>query len=163
MSPPHRVVVASKNPDKIREVEAVLEEKRARLESVPPPLRIKPTHRPPTEERREVVLLGSAGQRIVTAGELLCLAGAAAGLQATQKNDYPITVLRGHSVSEVILGREAIGYTGIDRPHVVIALAEEGVARRRKMLAALREETLVICDRGVTLPEPGSTLHQSIG
>ncbi len=130
----------------------------ARLKPVPPPLRIETTRRPPTEERREVVLLGSAGQRIVTAGELLCLAGAAAGLQATQKNDYPITVLRGHSVSEVILGRAAIGYTGIDRPHVVIALAEEGVARRRKMLAALSDETLVIRARGVAIPDTRATV-----
>jgi pyruvate/2-oxoacid:ferredoxin oxidoreductase beta subunit/Pyruvate/2-oxoacid:ferredoxin oxidoreductase gamma subunit len=123
-----------------------------RLKPVPPPAGIEAVHRPPTRKRHEVVLLGSAGQRMVTAGELLCLAGAAAGLQATQKNDYPITVLRGHSVSEVILAPEAIGYTGIDRPQVVIALAAEGVARRRKMLAALPAEALVICARGVALP-----------
>ncbi len=123
-----------------------------RLKPAQPPLRIEGRHRPPTQDRREVVLLGSAGQRIVTAGELLCLAGAAAGLQATQKNDYPITVLRGHSVSEVILAREAIGFTGIDQPHVVIALAAEGVARRRKMLAALPAEALVLRAGGVALP-----------
>ena len=100
-----------------------------------------------------MVLLGSAGQRIVTAGELLCLAGASAGLQASQKNDYPITVLRGHSISEVILSPKTIGFTGIDRPAAVLALAPEGVARRKKMLAELTEATLVICAAGIDMPE----------
>jgi pyruvate/2-oxoacid:ferredoxin oxidoreductase beta subunit/Pyruvate/2-oxoacid:ferredoxin oxidoreductase gamma subunit len=130
----------------------------ARLAPVPPPVRIECRHRPPTDARREVVLLGSAGQRVVTAGELLCLAGATAGLQASQKNDYPITVLRGHSVSEVILSRDPIGFTGIDQPQVVIVLAPEGVARRRKMLAALAEDALVIRAPGVALPESRATV-----
>ena len=60
------------------------------------PVQIEATFKPPRLGRNEVVLLGSAGQRIITAGELLCLAGASAGCHATQKNDYPITVMRGH-------------------------------------------------------------------
>jgi 2-oxoglutarate ferredoxin oxidoreductase subunit beta len=64
---------------------------------------------PPETRRQEVVVLGSAGQRIITAGELLCLAGAAAGCHATQKNDYPITVMRGHSVSEMIVSESPVG------------------------------------------------------
>ncbi len=130
----------------------------ARLEPAAGPLRVEPRHKPPTEARCEVILLGRAGQRIVTAGELLCLAGATAGLHATQKNDYPITVLRGHSVSEIVLAREAIGFTGIDRPRAVIALAAEGVARRRRMLAALPADALVLRARGVALPETAATV-----
>ena len=130
----------------------------ARLKPAAPPIKIESRHRPPTSARREVVLLGSAGQRVVTAGELLCLAGATAGLRATQKNDYPITVLRGHSVSEVVLAREAIGFTGIDRPHVAIALAAEGVARRRQMLAALSAKALILRASGVALPDTDATV-----
>jgi pyruvate/2-oxoacid:ferredoxin oxidoreductase beta subunit/Pyruvate/2-oxoacid:ferredoxin oxidoreductase gamma subunit len=124
----------------------------ADLPPASPPQRIETCHTPVTEARQEVVFLGSAGQRIVTAGELLCLAGASAGLQASQKNDYPITVLRGHSVSEVILSKKAIGYTGIQQPSVVIALAAEGVARRKKMLANLTEDALVIRAEGIDIP-----------
>ncbi|MCB2169279.1 MAG: 2-oxoacid:acceptor oxidoreductase family protein [Deltaproteobacteria bacterium] len=116
-----------------------------------PPQRIETRHTQVTEGRQEVVFLGSAGQRIVTAGELLCLAGASAGLQASQKNDYPITVLRGHSVSEVILSKKAIGYTGIQQPSVVVALAAEGVARRKNMLANLTEDALVIRAEGIEI------------
>ncbi|MCK7509936.1 MAG: hypothetical protein MZV70_41825 [Desulfobacterales bacterium] len=61
-----------------------------------------------------MILLGSAGQRILTAGEILCLAGLHAGLNVTQKNDYDITVLRGPSISEMILSPQAIDYTGIE-------------------------------------------------
>ena len=69
--------------------------------------------------------------------ELLCLAGASAGCHASQKSDYPITVMKGYSVSEVILSDSKIDYTGIEKPSVVIALAPEGVNRRRKMLTTL--------------------------
>ncbi len=130
----------------------------ADLPPAPPPQGIETLHPPVTETRQEVVFLGSAGQRIVTAGELLCLAGASAGLQASQKNDYPITVLRGHSVSEVILSKKAIGYTGIQQPSVVIALAAEGVTRRKKMLANLTEDALVIRAEGIAIPSCRATV-----
>jgi len=117
-----------------------------------PPAAIVAQHRAPGQGRREMVLLGSAGQRILTAGEILCLAGAAAGLHATQKNDYPITVMRGHSVSEIILAETPIGFTGIEAPTVVLALAAEGVTRRKGLFATLPADTLVVKARDVDLP-----------
>jgi Pyruvate/2-oxoacid:ferredoxin oxidoreductase gamma subunit len=116
------------------------------------PMRIKATCVAPQRGRQEVVILGSAGQRIITAGELLCLAGASAGCHATQKSDYPITVMKGHSVSEVILADSEIEYTGIEAPSVVIALAPEGVNRRKQMLVALTPECILIKAAGVGLP-----------
>jgi Pyruvate/2-oxoacid:ferredoxin oxidoreductase gamma subunit len=127
-------------------------EEAIRLKPVPAPARIEAQFIPPEAGRNEIVILGSAGQRIVTAGEILCLAGITAGLHASQKNDYPITVLRGHSVSELIVSEEEIGYTGTDTPSVVIALAPEGVNRRRAMFAHLPRETLVIKMKGIDLP-----------
>jgi Pyruvate/2-oxoacid:ferredoxin oxidoreductase gamma subunit len=124
----------------------------AKLSHPQEPVRIKATCVAPKAGRQEVVILGSAGQRIVTAGELLCLAGASAGCHATQKNDYPITVMRGHSVSEVILSDTEIEYTGIEDPSVVIALAPEGVKRCTKMLTSLSPATVAIKAAGVDLP-----------
>jgi 2-oxoglutarate ferredoxin oxidoreductase subunit beta len=115
-------------------------------------LPIEASIKPPETGRCEVVILGAAGQRIVTAGEILGIAGISAGLHATQKNDYPITVLRGHSISELVLSANPIGYTGIDRPEVVVALAGEAVARRRHMLARLTENSLVLRANEVDLP-----------
>lgn len=107
---------------------------------------------PPTG-RREVMLLGGAGQRIVTAGELLCLAGMTAGLNTTQKNDYPITVLRGHSISELILSTDKITFSGIGTPEIIIAIGPEGVARRQALFGNLGPGTLVIKPAGLELPE----------
>ncbi len=117
------------------------------------PKPIEATCMAPEAGRREVVVLGSAGQRIITAGELLCLAGAAAGCHATQKNDYPITVMRGHSVSEIILDDAAIDYTGIENPSVIIALAPEGVKRRERLVAGLTPECTVVKASSVDLPK----------
>jgi Pyruvate/2-oxoacid:ferredoxin oxidoreductase gamma subunit len=126
---------------------------------VPPPPAVRARFAPLGTEREEVILLGSAGQRIITAGEILCLAGLQAGLNVTQKNDYDITVLRGPSISEMILSPQPIGYTGISRPSVVIALGPEGVARRKKMFAGLDETSTVIQASSVELPDCHARIH----
>ncbi len=128
--------------------------------AVPPPLSVAPKFAPVDNARREIILLGSAGQRILTAGELLCLSGLHAGLQASQKNDYDITVLRGPSISEVILSPGPIGYAGIDRPAVTVALGAEGVARRKGLFAGLDETAVVIQAAGVALPETRARVHR---
>ncbi len=127
-------------------------EEAARSKPAPDPLRIKVAHTAPWKGRKEVLLLGSAGQRILTAGEMLCLAGATAGLHASQKNDYPITVMRGHSITEIILSDAQVGFTGIDRPAVVIALADEGVHRRKALFGQLSGDVLVLTAKGIELP-----------
>lgn len=127
-------------------------EEAARAKPAPQPIRIETSHEAPQQGRFEAVILGSAGQRILTAGEILCLAGATAGLHASQKNDYPITVMRGHSITEIILNESEIGYTGIDLPTVVIALAQEGVNRRKALFARLPEDVLVLKAKEIDLP-----------
>lgn len=132
----------------------------ATLKPVSPPAKIEKTFDPPEKGRQEVIILGSAGQRIITAGEVLCLAGLTGGMEVAQKNEYNITVLRGPSISEVILSPEQIGYTGIDRPHVVLALAEEGVQRRKPLFRGLDENTLIIQVQGVDLPPTRARVHR---
>jgi len=124
------------------------------------PVAIEPRFAAPQQERVEAVLLGAAGQRVVTAGEILCLAAMTAGHQATQKNDYPITVLTGHSVSETILSPEPIAYTGITRPSVLLALAEDGVKRRKKLFGTLTAETLVLKVPEVEIPQTEATMKE---
>jgi 2-oxoglutarate/2-oxoacid ferredoxin oxidoreductase subunit beta len=141
-----------------REYGRAYREEAGRLGQPKDPVRISATCRPPQTGRREVVILGSAGQRIITAGELLCLAAATAGCHATQKNDYPITVMKGHSVSEVIMADSEIDYTGIEDPSIVIALAPEGVGRRRKMLETLSADCTVLKAAGVEIPPNEATV-----
>ena len=124
------------------------------------PVKIESILIPPDTGRQEVIILGNAGQRVVTAGEILCLAGLSAGLNATQKNDYPITVLRGHSISELVLSTEKIGFTGILNPKVIVALSQEGVDRRKDFFANLDEETLILQAPKVTLPSCKATVME---
>jgi pyruvate/2-oxoacid:ferredoxin oxidoreductase beta subunit/Pyruvate/2-oxoacid:ferredoxin oxidoreductase gamma subunit len=108
---------------------------------------------PAGDMRSEVLLLGAAGQYVNTAGEILCLAGMSGGLHAAQKNDYPITVLRGHSIAEVVLDRRPIDYTGIGSPAVVVCVAAEGIARRRTIFGALGEDAVVVKEESLTIPD----------
>ncbi len=124
------------------------------------PLEIEAAHRPPAETRQEICVLGNAGQRIITAGEILCLAGITAGLHATQKNEYNITVLRGPSISEVILSPEPIDYTGIKQPSAVLALNDEGVQRRRGVFTQLNDSATVLKARDVDIPECRARIHE---
>ncbi|MCK5541355.1 MAG: 2-oxoacid:acceptor oxidoreductase family protein [Desulfobacterales bacterium] len=95
-------------------------------------------------DRKEIIFLGGAGQRIITAGELLALAGITSGLNASQKSDYPITVLRGHSITEVVLQGREINFSGIENPDIIIAISEQGVNRRKDLFKKLSDQTIVI-------------------
>jgi len=80
-------------------------------------------------------------------------------LNTTQKNEYNITVLRGPSISELILSPEEIDYTGIGRPGVIVALDQEGVDRRRDMFDSLNSDTLILQSNGVEVPAAGARIH----
>jgi Pyruvate/2-oxoacid:ferredoxin oxidoreductase gamma subunit len=147
--PPLRGVVAE---NKRREYGSHYRDLAAAQKSLPPPAEISAVFAPPRQERQEIVLLGSAGQRIITAGELICLAGLHAGLHATQKNEYNITVLRGPSISEMILSPDQIDFTGIASPSVIAALSQEGVDRRQDLFAHLDGSTVILKVNEVDIP-----------
>jgi hypothetical protein len=66
-------------------------------------------------------------------------------LWASQRNDYPVTVKSGHSVSEVILAPDRIGYNGISTPGLVLLLFKEGLPLVQAHLAEMTEDhTLII-------------------
>lgn len=104
-------------------------------------------------ERREIVLLGAAGDRINSAGSLLAHAAMLAGMQVTQKNDYDITVMRGPSVSELIISPEPIEYSAVEKPDFIVALAPEGIARKRELFAKITSGGRVLLTKGLTIPE----------
>ncbi len=108
---------------------------------------------PAEPKREEIVILGSAGMRIVTAGDIVCYAGMSAGMHVSMKNDYNITVLRGQSVSEILISPEKIGYAGIEAPTVVVAISDEGVQRRSAMFSTLTRDTFVLKEKSVSIPE----------
>ena len=62
-----------------------------------------------------IILAGSAGKKVKSTATLLARAGIASGLVVTQKDDYPITVMTGHSVSEVMISPKRIDTKHFDR------------------------------------------------
>ncbi|MEE4363671.1 MAG: thiamine pyrophosphate-dependent enzyme [Desulfotignum sp.] len=126
----------------------------------PDPFVVKKQFEMPDARRHEVVILGSAGMRIVTAGDMVCFAGISGGLNVSIKNDYNITVLRGQSVSEILLSPDKIGYTGIESPTVVLALSDEGVARRQKIFAGLSPDTYVLKEASVAIPDTPAQVEE---
>ena len=107
---------------------------------------------PAASEPVGILFLGAAGQRVNTAAEILCFSAMHGGFYATLKNDYPITVLRGHSISEVILSPHPIGFTGIEQPDIILALSAEGVERREATIADAKPSCLILQEAGLDLP-----------
>ena len=113
---------------------------------------IEKVFEPPISTRREIIMLGTAGERVLTAGTLLAHAGILAGMHVTQKNDYNITIMRGPSVTEIIVSPEPITYTGVEKPDMVAALSEDGVRRASNLFEKIRPGGLVISTAGVEVP-----------
>jgi len=92
-----------------------------------------------------IVIAGAAGQKVVSAAGLLGTGGLLSGLWATRRDDYPVTVMTGHSISEVILSPSEIYYTGIEHPDIFLAIAPEGLKAARNQFDSLAEsDTLYI-------------------
>jgi 2-oxoglutarate/2-oxoacid ferredoxin oxidoreductase subunit beta len=112
----------------------------------------------PVWRRREIVLLGAAGDHIISAGALLAHAAILGGMRVTQKNDYDITVMRGPSVSELILSPEPILFTGVERPDAIVALAREGVMRKRELFATMSSKGRVMVEKGLEVPDTAAAI-----
>ena len=103
-----------------------------------------------------LVIAGSAGERVQTAAATLCQAAIVSDLFCTQKNDYPVTVGSGFSVSEVVLSPEPILSTGIERPDAVLITSADGVreVRMRGQLDRLASGGIVVADETVAAELP---------
>jgi 2-oxoglutarate/2-oxoacid ferredoxin oxidoreductase subunit beta len=99
------------------------------------------------DRRMEIVIAGAAGRKINSAATMMCRGAVLAGLWASQRNDYPVTVKSGHSVSEVILSPKEIGYTGITKPKVMQLLFKEGLNLVQSQLAEMNEGDILFINR----------------
>ncbi len=107
-----------------------------------------------------LIVAGSAGERVQIAAAILCHAALAAEVHCTQKNDYPVTVGSGFSLSEIALSPDPILYTGIDRPDAIVIVSADGLreVRGRGDLDRLAPDGLVIADESLAadLPREGT-------
>jgi len=105
-----------------------------------------------------ILVAGSAGQKIKTAATTLARAAIRSRLFASQKDDYPITVKTGHSVSEITLSPRPIRFTGVDVPDVAVVLTQDGLARTRGKLAAMSAEAHLFIDGALTPPQTAAQI-----
>ena len=111
--------------------------------------RVRGVERAPQKEERKVqatlngtksiVIAGSAGGKVRSAARLLGQAATLCGLWAAQRDDYPVTVNTGHSVSEIVASPREVRFAGITKPDVLIVLSENGY---KKVLHYLPHLTL---------------------
>ncbi len=111
-----------------------------------------PTFPNALQKQTGIIIAGGAGQKIKSTATIFGQAAMLSGLEATQKDDYPITVMTGHSVAEVIVSPERIDYTAIDVPDYLILLSEEGLAKMKARIEKLPETCVVLADEGLKIP-----------
>lgn len=100
-----------------------------------------------------IIIAGSAGQKIKSAATLLAQAAMFSGLEASQKDDYPITVMTGHSIAEIIISPERIDYTAIEIPDFYILLSEDGLKKEKERILNLPQDAVLFAEETLTLPE----------
>jgi Pyruvate/2-oxoacid:ferredoxin oxidoreductase gamma subunit len=96
-----------------------------------------------------LVVAGSAGSRVLSAARLATRAAVMAGLWATQKDDYPITVKSGHSVAEILMSPTSLEYTGIDDADAAIILSNDGLGKIRHLLGRMSRHGAVFVSANV--------------
>ncbi len=102
-----------------------------------------------------IIIAGAAGQKVKSSATVFGSSAILSGLYATQKDDYPITIMTGHSVSEITLDKKEINYTGIDNPDYIIVIAPEGLAKVKKIIEKMEEDSTIFVDEQLKqlLPE----------
>ncbi len=103
-----------------------------------------------------IVIAGNAGQKIKSTATLFAQAAMSAGLAATQKDDYPITVMTGHSLAEIILSPQRIDYTAIETPDHLVLISAEGLERIRSRIGDLPQTSTIYTDENLDVPPTGA-------
>jgi pyruvate/2-oxoacid:ferredoxin oxidoreductase beta subunit/Pyruvate/2-oxoacid:ferredoxin oxidoreductase gamma subunit len=94
-----------------------------------------------------IVLAGSAGQKVVSAGNLLASAATLSGLWTSRRADFPITIQTGFSVAEIVISPEPVLYSGIVKPDVAALIAPEGKNKIARLTKAMEEtDTIYFTD-----------------
>ena len=100
------------------------------------------------DEPLQLVVAGSAGGRIRSAARIVAEAAIRSGLWVTQRDDFPITVKAGHSVSQVVISPEEMPLTTITEPDVLVILSSDGFAKAGPYLDRMSSDGIVF-----TIPE----------
>ncbi len=114
---------------------------------------IEPKYANDVDRQTGIVIAGSAGEKVRSAATLFAQASMLAGLQATQKDDYPITVMTGHSITEINLSPSLIEYTAIEAPDHFVVISNDGLKKSWKRIERLAESCTLYAEETLELPE----------
>jgi 2-oxoglutarate ferredoxin oxidoreductase subunit beta len=90
------------------------------------------------------VVAGSAGGKVRSAARLVAMGGLRSGLWAAQRDDYPVTVKAGHSVTELWLAPDEMPLTAVAKPDVLAVISDDGHSKAGPYLAAMTADDLVL-------------------
>jgi pyruvate/2-oxoacid:ferredoxin oxidoreductase beta subunit/Pyruvate/2-oxoacid:ferredoxin oxidoreductase gamma subunit len=90
------------------------------------------------------LVAGSAGGRVRSAARLVGEAAVRSGLWAIQRDDYPVTVQTGHSLSELVLSDVELPLTTVAVPDVLLVLSGDGLRRAGPLLDRMRPDGTVV-------------------
>lgn len=91
------------------------------------------------DKQIHIVVAGSAGSKIISASSLFTEAAIRSNLFGSQRNDHPVTVKSGYSLSEIIISPKEIRFTGIEKPDVVLVISQEGLEKSKQGISKLTE------------------------
>ncbi|MFC1936303.1 thiamine pyrophosphate-dependent enzyme [Chloroflexota bacterium] len=99
--------------------------------------KLEPKYTSSLEEPIHFTIAGAAGKKIVTAATKFSQGAILAGLHATQRSQYPVTVQTGFSLSEVFLSKDEIPPTSINKSKFLVILFQEGLEKVKPILNTL--------------------------
>jgi 2-oxoglutarate/2-oxoacid ferredoxin oxidoreductase subunit beta len=115
----------------------------------PEPEVLEPAFTAALDRPFHLVVAGAAGGRVRTAARLVARAAILSGLWAAQRDDYPVTVKSGHSISEVVLAPEPIDHTGVAVPDLLVVVAPEGLVAVSASVRAMTAQGRVVALAGI--------------
>ncbi len=96
------------------------------------------------EETKKIIIAGAAGAKINSAASLFSCGAILSGLWVTQRDDYPVTVKSGHSISEVSISPDEIHFTDVTHPNLMVILFKEGLVKSQDYIKHLTEKDILL-------------------
>lgn len=97
-----------------------------------------PRHKNFLGKKLDIVIAGSAGGKIISTVSILARAAILSGLYARQRDDYPVTVRSGYSISFLTLGRDHTETGDITSPDILLILSQDGLNRAGQYAPKMR-------------------------
>ena len=116
--------------------------------ALPEPGRIRPAFASAVAEPVSLVVAGAAGGRVRSAARMLGRAAILSGLRAAQRDDYPVTVKTGHSLSKLVLSPEQAPVDSGGLPDALVLLSDDGLRKAQPLLDQMPQSGVVF-----TVPE----------